>query len=302
MLLATVSCTKEGVFNPKEKIAKIYKETINVRTETYDGHSSTTSDTTAKHLTEEWTWDGKLLTTVTSYYQVSGTPTAYNVLTLTYDGKQLSKVSDASGQDYSVYTYDGSKLTKVESFEGNELRSIAEVTHDGKHISKVVMTYKGEGEPGDVTKFAMRTLVPTQKVLDKMIAVKAKEVADETVILEFTYDGGNATKIVMTYGSNSNYSQTTEYTFDKKKNPFSGNFATIGEGGLNAFNENNILTEKETSTYTENGRTQTQEETTEYTYEYDGKFPTSVSYTNTYSQGDYYTTKTTHTTYYEYAE
>lgn len=305
MLLLGASCTKEGVFNPKEKIAKISESALYVSTYSYDGQSMTTSDTTPKHVTQEWKWDGKLLTTITNFSQEQGilddqpTTVVSSVLTLTYDGKQLVKVSDVSGQNYSNYIYDGNKLTKIESYEEGKLSSTAEITHDGKKIAQVVVTmYDEDDKTSDATRFALSTIMPNKRVLDKVLANKAKATAYATQTLDFTFDGGNVTKIDMTYGEEN---ITLEYTYDKNKNPFYGCYAALGEEGFTALSENNILSEKSTEVYTQDGATRTYTYTTNYEYEYDGKFPTSVSTTSTYT-GDNYSEKRTHTTYYEYAE
>lgn len=311
MLLFAASCTKEGVFNPKEKIVKISEMEINSSTMSFDGTSTTTTDTTPKHVTQEWKWDGKLLTTITNYYlehnQLTDTYTSVvsSVMTLTYDGKQLIKVADATGKDYTEYTYDGSKLVKMTSYEDGELFSTAEITHDGKKIATVVITFNGDygKKASDVTRFAMSTIMPTKSVLDKVCAPKAtKDGASTTQTLTFTYDGKNVTKIDVAYKYGEETDNITlEYTFDKNKNPFCGLFASIGEDGFSALNENNILTEKQTYTYVDDGRTQSEISTDTYEYEYDGKFPTSVTTTNIYG-GSTYSQKTVHTTYYEYAE
>ena len=305
MLLLGASCTKEGVFNPKEKIAKISESSLQVYTSSYDGQSYTESDTTPKHLTQEWKWDDNLLTTITNYTQEYGlledepTTVVSSVLTLTYDGKQLVKVSDASGQDYSTYTYDGKKLTKIESYEEGKLTSTAEVTHDGKKIAQVVVTmYDEEGKTSDATRFALSTIMPNKRVLDKVLANKAKATAYATQTLDFTFDGGNVSKIVMTYGEET---ITLEYTYDKNKNPFYGCYAALGEEGFVALSENNMISETSSEVYTQDGATRTYTSTTNYEYEYDGKFPTTVSTTSTHT-GNGYSQKYTHTTYYEYAE
>ena len=258
-----------------------------------------------KHVTQEWKWDDNLLTTITNYHQEQGilddqpTTVVSSVLTLTYDGKQLVKVSDAFGQDYSNYTYDGNKLTKIESYEEGQLRSTAEITHDGKKIAQVVVTtYEVEGKASDATRFALSTIMPNKRVLDKVLANSAKATTTQTQTLDFTFDGGNVTKIDMTYGEEN---ITLEYTYDKNKNPFYGCYAALGEEGFTALSENNILSEKSTEVYTRDGATRTYTYTTNYEYEYDGKFPTTVSTTSTYTS-DNYSEKRTHTTYYEYAE
>lgn len=298
MLLATVSCTKEGEFNPKEKIATVYQSYMSSMTSSYGGTSFTENDTTPKHMTEKWEWDGKLLSSISHYYYNSSTKESefsYK-LNMTYDGKQLTKVAE-SNEDYTTYTYDGSKITKVEEYSEGKLVRSYDITHDGKKIVKIVMTDYEEGEISKSAEYTLGMLLPTRSAVDAIIQRKATKGGNtEVTTIDLTYDGSNVSKMVMAYGTS--YTYTAEYTFDKKKNPFYGCYATVGGGETSFLNENNVLTEK--YTMLENGRSE-EPQTTTYVYEYDGKYPVSVSYTNTYS-GEYSSQSSTHTTYYEYAE
>ncbi len=296
MLLATVSCTKEGVYNPKEKIAAIHQSTLYSTTSSYSGTSVTEYDTTPKHMTEKWEWDGKLLSSI-SYYNYNRTTRMSDFsykLTMTYDGKQLVKTA-VSNDEYTTYTYDGSKITKIEEYVEGKLARTYDVTHDGKKIVKIVVTHIEEVDLTKSAEYALGMILPTRSAIDAL-RKSAKASATVTRTIDLTNDGGNVTKMVMTYG---NETYTAEYTFDKNKNPFYGCYVSVGEGGMSFLNENNVLTEK--TTWAENGSAG-ESNTDTYTYEYDGKYPISVSTSNTSSYGEYYTSTTTHTTYYEYAE
>ena len=62
---------KEGVYNPKKKIANIYKSGVTIHSSLDESTGLWYSDTVtvAKYLSEAWTWDGKKLTKVTFYEQ-----------------------------------------------------------------------------------------------------------------------------------------------------------------------------------------------------------------------------------------
>ena len=124
------ACTKEGVYNPKEKISKIFESSVS----TYTMGSTTTTDETPKHPTESWTWDGKLLSSIT-YYEGDGT--VDETVTFTYDGKQLSKMQTVGSNSYTQFIYDGSKLEKFETYYSNRLESAGTVTYDGKKVVQI---------------------------------------------------------------------------------------------------------------------------------------------------------------------
>ncbi|MCR4813022.1 MAG: hypothetical protein K5867_10575 [Bacteroidales bacterium] len=296
MLLATVSCTKEGVYNPKEKIADIHQSVLYTTTSSYAGTNVTETDTTPKHMTEKWDWDGKLLSSI-SYYSYNRTTKESEFsykLSMTYDGKKLTKVAE-SNETYTVYSYDGSLINKMEEFYEGKLVRTYDITHDGKKIVKIVVTHVDEEGLTKSAEYALGMLLPSSRALD-ILRRSSKDGASNTQTIDLTNDGGNVTKMVMTFG---NETYTAEFTFDKKKNPFYGCYANMGDGGVSFLNENNVLTEK--TTWAQNGSAD-ESETTTYTYEYDGKYPVSVSYSNTSSQGEYYTSTRTYTTYYEYED
>lgn len=297
MLLFAASCTKEGEFNPKEKIAAVYQSSLSTMRGSMGGTTITQNDTTPKHMTQKWEWDGKSLSSISHYYYngtTNNSEFSYK-LTMTYDGKQLTKVAE-SNEDYTAYTYDGSKITKIEEFSEGELIRTYDVTHDGKKIVKIVVTEYEEGEMGKSAEYALGMLLPTRNAVEAVLQHKAAKGSTSAArTIDFTYDGGNVSKMVMTQGTD-NY--TAEYTFDKNKNPFYGCYAMVGGEGASFLNKNNVLTEK--TTWSENGSAG-ESNTTTYTYEYDGKYPVSVSYTNTYSSS-YGSQSYTRTTYYEYAE
>ena len=295
-LLAFTSCNKEGVYNPKEKIVKIYKSSINSTTYSYGGQSLTESDTVPKYVSEEWTWSGKLLTSISfySYNYQTKTSVFSNKIDLTYDGKQLTKVasSDDPTNEYATYTYDGNKISKIETYYRGKLQSTTDVTHDGKKVVKVVITMYDDDE-GDITKFVMNSIMPTRKAAEMVLACRsAKAVTTETETIDFTYEGNNVSKMVVTYGEDK---RTMDFTYDAMKNPFYGNYlyAASGDGSV-MLSENNVLTEKSSWTG-EEPRTQS------YTYEYDGKYPVSCTTSETSNDG-VYSYSSSNTIYYEYAE
>jgi len=299
-LMAVTSCQKEGVYNPKEKIVKIQKSALISTKEDYnDQVRVVASDTIDKYVAEEWVWDGKLLTNIKNYEWNRLTESAAYAYTMnfSYDGKLLTTIK--YGSEIVTYNYVDNNITKIDIYDRADLRRTLDITHDGKKIVKIVMTtYFDDDNPSALSKYVISSLLPGKNTAQALLDNKAsKGTATYVQTIDFTYDGKNVSKMVMT--APDNRTMTTEFTYDKNKNPFKGCFAlAITDEGTFCLNENNILTEK--STLSVNG-VQSDPQTTTYTYEYDGKYPVSYSYTETEIEGPY-TTNTIITTYYEYAE
>lgn len=294
-------CQKEGKYNPKEKIAKIYTER-SYSNSYYDGTRwiVENEESSGKQLSESWTWDGKKLSQI-AYYDDGE---AYINVKLTYDGSQLIEATD--GETRMVYTYDGKKIEKCEVYEGSVLFETMTFGHDGKKISSVTYTYTNayvkslDKGVTTLSRLMMRSLVPDSPVADRVIkdvrAHAAKE--DNTYTLNFTWDGGNVTKITATSGA---YSTTMTCTYDDKNNPYQGFALALSglygesESGVEFCNENNILSV--TATYTGEGYTESETET--YSYEYDGNWP--VKQTRKYNwESDEYRSSNKRITYLEY--
>ena len=85
------SCHKEGVFNPKKKISKIYTSssyTFNGNTTTFD-----------KTLSEEWTWNkNNTLAKIDAHGSLSETTETY-----TYDKKRVTRIDGVSTNTSGPY-------------------------------------------------------------------------------------------------------------------------------------------------------------------------------------------------------
>ncbi len=254
------SCQKEGVYNPKKKIEKIYG--------IYEG---------IKELEETWTWEKDLLTRVT-YGR------GFDYDSYEYNKKQLSKIisyeDDIEGSSF-VFTYEKSKLLKIEEFYDGKLQQVINVEHDGKKIVKLIINdindniaYKS-ARSQKTFKTIMRNFVP-QPIIDKMIENALHKANDYKSVIEFVYDGDNVIKTTM---KDMEVEVSIINTYDNYLNPFYNNFFYGGESGsAGAFSKNNPLTASMTTIIdgekmSINGS---------YTYVYDGKFPTEVTYSYKY--------------------
>lgn len=241
---ASTSCHKDGVFNPKKKISRVFYQ--------YNGGSKT--------LAATYVWNKNKLDKI----DYGDGDIAY----YTYDGKKVSKISN--GAQVVNFTYDGAKLSKVElSYEGQLEESIA-VTHDGNKITKLVITeYDSDYKDAkDIvrTGLSLRGILPAttcDNLVEKQIQAKESgRKGTYTYTVEFKYDGWNIIE-ERWVESNDIYA----YTYDKCNNPFFGLFG--GEGGDYVEyleSKNNI--EKVSNTY------DGEYSESFFQYSYDGKWPT----------------------------
>ena len=277
LVASFTSCKKDGVYNPKEKISRIY-----------NAYSSPDPFFNFdKELKEICDWDGKKLSTITYYTKkgVDGTEK------FSYDGKRLSRVDyfteDGRNIAYVLYSYDGRKLDKLEYYSYGELEEVRKYSYDGKELSKIEVSYYSHFDAStslmakqlqSVRSRLFRYSVPEAVCasMDKMEeACMTTEThfrqkgggAYYTWTINLTWDGKNISKVE--YYDPTNELISIQYTYDKNRNPFYGcnTMSGLDEEDLNVMtSQNNVVSE----TWNDGDRA-------DYTYQYDGKFPTSKS-------------------------
>ena len=141
VVIGLTSCNKDGVYKPKEKIAKIY-----VQNEGQD-----------KVLTETWDWDGKLLMSIKHADTDLIGDNSYTE-TFTYDKKQVKTISD--GTYTMTYNYDGRFFDNIKITEGSDEVGTMKFTHDGKLVSKIDITLDDEFMKSQMAESAMRFIAP----------------------------------------------------------------------------------------------------------------------------------------------
>lgn len=244
---ASTSCHKDGVFNPKKKISRVFYQ--------YNGGSKT--------LAATYVWNKNKLDKI----DYGDGDIAY----YTYDGKKVSKISN--GAQVVNFTYDGAKLSKVElSYEGQLEESIA-VTHDGNKITKLVITeYDSDYKDAkDIvrTGLSLRGILPAttcDNLVEKQIQAKESgRKGTYTYTLEFKYDGWN---IIEERWVEDN--DVYAFTYDKCNNPFFGLFGGDfgGDGDYVDYLESKNNIEKVSNTY------DGEYSESFFQYSYDGKWPT----------------------------
>ena len=142
-----VSCNKEGLYNPKKKIEKIYSS-MEYKSEFYNNGSWNVEHDFIypKYLAETWNWEGNRLKSI-SYYTWQGL--LYDVETFEYTGLRLSAISWGSGERF-VFNYKQGVISSIEGFKETEKTVHYEFTHKNGKIRNIKIwdyTNKKESSP-----------------------------------------------------------------------------------------------------------------------------------------------------------
>ena len=255
-LVTTItSCNKDeaGVYNPDKKIAQIFEKQYNEQ----------------EYLTEQWTWDGDLLTKVDYYDQ--GEVAGFE--NYEYLDNKLNKVID-NYLYYSLYFYDEANdkhYSKIEYYDDNNTK-LSEITFqytEDKVTSMSVTTTA-------VTKHFLTMLnrgfigkmIPAQGMdqIVKEVKKNQENNSKSTTNVVFVYEGDNV--ISMTVGSYI----TTFAGYDQFKNPVY-NWTPF----RNYYEETNPTVFQ----YNNPGSMTTSygviDLVTTFTYTYDGDYPTYIT-------------------------
>ena len=317
-LLASVSsCTEkelEGKYAPKEKIQAVYAEI----TEYYNGEIERQEP---KYKSEEWTWTKDQLSRIGYFEQITRQigedgeiETDYEQLytqLFTYDEDGRLTKSEILGwvNASATYEYDGNYLNTMTLYDGNEMYVKYQFNHEGKKITSFDLTMSEKFFGMD--KKAMRQLErvnplrfvlgvePAARVMaaTKSCAKRAAKVgskANPVVHFDMEWTGDNVSRITGSYmGSTIMYA----FNYDAKYSPFYNLFEsyTLESNAFMPFmalSKNNATGIAET--VAEGG--ETDYNTLTYTYTYNDKdYPTSRAGDETYDNYRY-----VETLYYEY--
>ncbi len=248
------SCRKDGVYNPKKKIHKIY----------------TQKDNEKKTLIETWTWNEKKLSRIdyANYYSL-----------FEYDGKQIAKITSSNGS-YTNFIYDGSKINKMEYYENDKLSIHYIFEHDGNKVSKIVVEEYAENIDSKYSNLksfedsrikALRFVLPEQScsTISNYSLQKKNRKANsiDTTTISLTWYGKNVVKMIFEKISDGKvYTSTSTYNHDNKKNPLYDFLSYNLDDPVFGYSKNNI-----TRDFIKDSDNQSWEYT--YSYLYDGNFP-----------------------------
>ena len=241
------------MYNPSKKIQKIYY----------------VNDEGVNELLEVWNWDGKLLTSIDN---VDGSDSYKTVFS--YDSKKRLARIDAEGS-HSEFVYDGKYLDKI-VITSEGVSSTIEIKHEKDKISEITMDDFLSDLDWKKMKMVnpLRFMIPEAfPAVEKAMKKCPRDAKGDQIVIKLTWTGDNVSSMELSfpiYGMM--FTETMDFTFDNYNNPMYGAFASMmSETGMFTFlNKNNPLTMK--TSYM--GQVL---DSSEYIYEYEGKFPTKVT-------------------------
>lgn len=274
VVASMTSCTKEGVYTPKEKIKRMYV-------------SSTYSE---KYLSQSWNWDGKLLKSI-NHYSSNGTLSWTE--DFTYDGKRLVRVDNFLGSEYTTYEYDGKYLKNANYYYRGNLEATSSYEYSNGKMSKMTITYydSKSGTMGHLESSYIPFQDEVVKACNKCMAKLQSnnlEKALDMITYQFTWEGNNVSKIVAMEDGDM---ATVAIQYDSKNNPLKGFHSLYSDvdddmGPVVIRSKNNVT--KMIATY------EGENEVLDYTYQYNSDdYP--VMQIEKYPGEDYQ-----HIVYYEY--
>ena len=290
------SCEKEGVFNPKQKISKIYADferTITV----WDPE---TGEYTYKHLSfpkqmvQQWRWDDNQLSKIDfwSFYfwwedeilepRLWGTDHYY------YENNRLVRINSEDGYTAKI-TYDGDKYKKMEFFNDyDDIWLIMNYVYEHNKISQVKIEVNWNEWKKETETKILSTFLPKEMVY-RMVQKSEKKKSTKSIntdiyTINYTYTGNNIKEMILenidNYGDM--YRITANYLlYDTKQNPFykkveSGLEGEFMFGSTVVSSKNNPLEVRFTEYEEYHGASYTERTTYKYTYVYNKNYPIEI--------------------------
>lgn len=265
-------CQKDGVYNPSKKISKIY-------------YTSTSGN---KSLDQIWTWNEKLLDKIDFYYD----GTVEETYRFNYDKNRLTRMDRyAYGNVHSIeYKYDGNHLSEANVFSSGSLRYIYKFTYKSGKLESMTCTSTSKGVKEE-TKIHPLYFVFGPEISqcieksEKALAEKHNGKSIDIETYKFTWKNGEVSQCVISYQDDDYSEYTYKYTYDKKKNPFSGALINLyPEGNMvdGSLSKHNITKIDLTSMEGES-------EVIKFDYSYKDNYPISKRKTSIYNNGEVYT-------------
>lgn len=277
------ACHKEGRYNPKKKISKIY-------TTFYDDENRL--DYGVRQLSEVWTWNkNNTLDKIEWFvFYYHGGNDAFRTTSFTYDKKRriktITQVETECSPAYSEYFYKGKYLSEIKiSAPGDGYNALYKITHKNGKISEVAVTeeydesYKGQGHPNVFPlQFVLSEEVSKdiEKSIEKQcLENKSKNIYTYTFTYTLTWENDNVTKVESSIYDNG---EIFKYQYDNHLNPYC-DFLDLdlwGYGCAEGLSKNNIIRSENIGH---------DDAVTTYDYTYDGDYPISYTYSKISSLG-----------------
>ena len=282
LCVALTSCEKEkdndGKYNPKKKIQKVY----------YDSSGE-------KVLDQVWNWDGKLLSSVDYYYR--GNVNASDQYLYDNNNRITKIICD---NEYLDFAYENDRIKTITSFWADESEESYDMFYENNKLSKIEWkAYYIDKGIHDKKLNPLAGLIPQGcEVFEQAVRkMHSQHKGEEKLIMELTWDGKNVSRIVAYIEGAPEDITEASFTYDNKINPLKGWHTLWMDYVIGVWDDEpytyssygNVLSAD--YVYKDEGEVYDQF-VTNYTYEYDGKYPVKVTATN---DGEPYFTR-----YYEY--
>jgi hypothetical protein len=275
LTIGSYSCKKEGVYNPKKKISRIY----------YQGYEA------AKILIEKWTWDGNSLSKITagdnSYFWE-----------FQYKDKRIDRITSSEG-DYFIFSYDKKLLQQIELFsENGTLVDLYEFDRTKDKVTTVTNTYYGYKsnsiqQNSHYLNMVLRGFLPQPIADDLSLKQKRNSSPDRkaatlVITYEYVWEKNNIKSLYVSYSS-GDYEEYS-YKYDKFRNPFYYSFlpADILDGCVPTetnINTYNLLYSKNNVGYESGFHSDGVSFESKFAMKYENNFPIEI-YTEIVYSGD----------------
>jgi len=259
MIFAFFACEKEGVYNPKQKIKRVYEEKDAI-----------------KVLAEEWTWNKNLLEKIDYYVNNKIDHTER----YSYEKNRVVKVE--GNYYYYKVSYDGSMYKQVDLYYVNRLSMSYVFEYTGSKISKTTITIYGEYIPlksGFLSSIFSKETIST---IGKLTAEdnRSKGSGPQIITITFLYDGDNVKEQVLSFVTEyfgQVYSTNIKMIYDKYDTKVNNPFYKFLSEGIATTSKNLPLEVREISTTVLEGFEPDVSTTRiQYTYSLQKNFPTEI--------------------------
>lgn len=250
-IITLSSCHKAGVYEPKEKISKIY-----------------TGISDEKYLSEAWNWNNKQLRSI-DYYGVLGGITNTEEFFYNSNG-QLVTVKSKVYKDYTEYTYKGRKLDRARSYRDGVNTTTFIFEYDDNELSDITLVYNDAEELKSLS--SEQLLSPIKYILPNVSLASIDKLLENvtpvrgSVVIELDLEWRNRNVVEIEFEYNDKYAGKVLFKHDDMKNPFRNFFGLDFEDNFANFaNKNNVVEITYVSTLISG--------TENIYYTYDGKYP-----------------------------
>ncbi len=271
VMSAGSSCEKDnGVYSPKKKISKVYRE-ASYR----DTDNPSVAVVQDKYLYENWIWSDGLVQQIDHYED----PNSVWTEVFTYDDNgRVVKIQDVLWSEMLTFEYEDGRISKTRFFSDGVLFEECDFTYENGRLVSMVgrdYYYKSKSHLSPLGSLGIDGAM--NDALTKAIG-KCKSASKGTYEFKIHLDWTKDNITVVTVSSDY-YATTFRLEYDQNKNPKRGLIDLYMDNVIiGAYSSANNITK-----YTETVFGMT--EAVEFGYEYEGKYPVTKQWTVTDEDG-----------------